>query len=83
MTELTRERINLFIKTLVSDRVTPQQNGGATSAASCLVRKVVSVLESQEKLPLLVHDPPGGPPNLQVTAGLRLPYMAAVTYVHR
>ena len=38
------------------------------SVAPCvaLVHKLVAVLESQEKLPLVTHDTPGAPINLQV-----------------
>jgi E3 ubiquitin-protein ligase HECTD1 len=49
-----------------SDMMHMSGGGGKQSTASILVQKLVSVLESIEKLPVFMYDSPGGAFGLQI-----------------
>jgi E3 ubiquitin-protein ligase HECTD1 len=64
-----RERVNIFISSFSCPA--KEDNKSKLSPALLLARRLVSIIESQEKFPLLTHDSPGATINLQVR-----------TYVH-
>ena len=68
-----------MIRTLSPPPPSPLRSSG-TLPCVALVHKLVAVLESQEKLPLVTHDTPGAPISLQVRMGCT--YICTHMYVH-
>lgn len=63
--KLQKQRINIF-KQCIHNHAGPKDNEGTKNTASILVQKLVSVLESTEKLPVFIYDAPGSGYGLQI-----------------
>lgn len=63
--KMLKERIDIFKKCIFGECVEPSKYN-AKNTASILIQKLVSVLESTEKLPVYLYDAPGTSYGLQI-----------------